>query len=177
MINSIHGIISKTQSLITPPEGLVILKDWILIRMAIENENDFYPLSADARAHHLSYIPAGGVGEVRGKSKITIFGLDREVYPDAYTSFDYCVWRSPKGVVGTYNNNFGFESEIFVAENTFERVRTDGSWVHFEYLLPNGNWMPIQQPVPQLQEKLYPKISTDPGEMVLSLYVSGMISE
>ncbi|WP_316841362.1 hypothetical protein [Pedobacter gandavensis] len=178
MISAIHGIISKSApAVITPPTGLVILNDWVLTRMEIINGNDFRPLDGDARAYSPSYIPVGGVGEIRGKSFVTIFGLDRLENSDPYNALDYAVWRGNGGLVGTWQNNVEKLGD-YVPVGSYERVRCDGSFVYFEYSIDDTlSWLPIQAPVPQLQEKLYPKVSTDPGEYLDDVFVSGMVKD
>lgn len=157
------------------PSGLYMLTDWHLQNLDIVNGNSFRPNASDARAWSASYIPVGGVGEIRGCSHISIFGLDRDFVSDPWSALDYGVWRAPQGIASTVNNN-DFVDGGEIPESALERVRCDGQYVYQEYSLDGLSWVLMVKSI-QLQEKLYAKISTDPGEYLDGVLVSGFVTD
>jgi len=157
----------------TPPVDDLVYINWNLnSNLTIVNGNDFRPIGSDARGWSKSFIPAGGVGEIRGRSHISIFGLDTEPVDLSYAEVDYGVWCWV-GNAGIFNNNTS-TSDIPVPDGTYLRVRTDGTLVHQEYSLDNGiTWTHIIDPLPQPNVKLFAKISTDPDEYLDDVYGKG----
>lgn len=159
------------------PTGPTPILGWITQNMDIINGVDFRPTGGDARGWTPYYIPVGGIGEMRGRSHITIFGLDNFNGAIPYSDVDYAVWRSPSGKAGTFNSNNGTE-DVDVPEGTIERVRLDGSLIYFEYSIDEGStWGTLIPPLTQPQIKLYPKITTDPGEYVDQILGLGFVTD
>lgn len=160
---------------ISPVNDLQTLNWNLNDTLTIVNGNDFRPVDSNALGWTFGYIPALGIGELRGRSHITIFGLDEYEGASNYSDISYGVWRNQNGEVSEFNNNYA-GSGIEVPEGTYLRVRTDGTLVHQEYSLDDGvTWMHIIDPLPQPNAPLYGKISTDPGEYLDGVYGIGFI--
>lgn len=158
----------------TPPVDDLVYINWNLnSNLTIVNGNDFRPIGSNALGWTRDFIPVGGVGEIRGKSHISIFGLD--IFEDSvhYSDIGYGVWRNIEGWASEFNDNIAGNG-LYVPEDTLLRVRTDGLLVHQEYSLDNGvTWIHFLEPLPQPNKKLYGKIATDPGEWLDSVYGKG----
>lgn len=155
--------------------GVSLISEWNLSNLEISNGNDFTPTGSDARGWTKTFIPAGGVGEIWGRSYISIFGLDAGEWSEPYHSISFGVWRNWSGNAAEFNDNTS-GAGIEVPEGTYLRVRTDGTLIHQEYSLDNGaTWLPLREPLEQPNIDLYGKISTDPGEHLDDVILIGFI--
>lgn len=149
---------------------------WNLQNLEILNGNDFYPTGGDARGWTTGYILAGGIGSIQGRSNVTIFGLDEGEWSEPYHAISYGVWRANGGNASYFNNNTS-EFGVSVPADTLLRVRCDGTLIHQEYTLNDVDWLPLlTPPVEQPNVPLYGKISTDPGEYVKDVLLTGFIT-